>query len=119
MEHIVQALILVIHLALLNIVIGGIQMRELYDGVPKPVSLSNDWAGLIGLNRYEMHLSWWIIFILSFHSLLRFFLLNMTIGIQDALKARDSQVVAIQTVPDHKKFVKNKDSFSFANKVNF
>ncbi len=54
--------ILVIHLALLNIVIGGIQMRELYDGVLKPVSLSNDWAGLIGLNRNEMNLSWWIIF---------------------------------------------------------
>ena len=62
MEHIVQTLILVIHLALLNIVIGGIQMRELYDGVLKPVSLSNDWAGLIGLNRNEMNLSWWIIF---------------------------------------------------------
>ncbi|COT03632.1 Uncharacterised protein [Streptococcus pneumoniae] len=42
----------------------------------------------------------------------------MTIGIQDALKARDSQIVAIQNVPDHKKFVKHKDSFSFANKVN-
>ena len=68
MEHIVQTLI-VIHLALLNIVIGGIQMRELYDGVLKPVSLSNDWAGLIGLNRNEMNLSWWIIFILSLHLL--------------------------------------------------
>lgn len=77
MEHIVQTLILVIHLALLNIVIGGIQMRELYDGVLKPVSLSNDWAGLIGLNRNEMNLSWWIIFILSLHSLLRFYLLSL------------------------------------------
>ncbi|MES5894334.1 MULTISPECIES: ABC transporter permease subunit [Bacillus cereus group] len=120
MEHIVQTLILVIHLALLNIVIGGIQMRELNDGEFKPVSLSNDWAGLIGLNRYEMNLSWWIIFytLVSFFITILFIKL-MTIGIQDALKARDSQAVAIQTVPDHKKFVKNKDSFSFANKVNF
>ncbi len=119
MEHIVQTLILVIHLALLNIVIGGIQMRELYDGVLKPVSLSNDWAGLIGLNRNEMNLSWWIIFytLASFFITILFIKL-MTIGIQDALKARDSQTVAIQTVPDHKKFVKGKDSFSFANKVN-
>ena len=77
MEHIVQSLILVIHLALLDIIIGGIQMRELYDGALKPVSLSNDWAGLIGLNRYEMNLSWWIIFILSLHSLLRFYLLSL------------------------------------------
>ena len=76
MEHIVQSLILVIHLALLDIIIGGIQMRELYDGALKPVSLSNDWAGLIGLNRYEMNLSWWIIFILSLHSL-RFYLLSL------------------------------------------
>ncbi|MED0936960.1 ABC transporter permease subunit [Bacillus mobilis] len=119
MEHIVQALILVIHLALLDIVIGGIQMRELYDGVLKPVSLSNDWAGLIGLNRYEMNLSWWIIFytLVSFFITILFIKL-MTIGIQDALKARDLQAVAIQTVPDHKKFVKSKDSFSFADKVN-
>ncbi|PES77505.1 peptide ABC transporter permease [Bacillus cereus] len=119
MEHIVQTLILVIHLALLDIVIGGIQMRELYDGVLKPVSLSNDWAGLIGLNRYEMNLSWWIIFytLVSFFITILFIKL-MTIGIQDALKARDSQVVAIKTVPDHKKFVENKDSFSFANKLN-
>lgn len=42
----------------------------------------------------------------------------MTIGIQDALKARDTQVVAIQSVPDRKKFVKGKDSFSFVDKVN-
>ncbi|MEC2391307.1 ABC transporter permease subunit, partial [Bacillus toyonensis] len=120
MEHIVQTLILVIHLALLNIVIGGIQMRELYDGVLRPVSISNDWAGLIGLNRNEMNLSWWIIFytLASFFITILFIKL-MTIGIQDALKARDSQVVATQNVPDHKKFVKNKDSFSFANKVNF
>ncbi len=119
MEHIVQTLILVIHLALLNIVIGGIQMRELYDGVLRPVSLSNDWAGLIGLNRNEMNLSWWIIFytLASFFITILFIKL-MTLGIQDALKARDSQTVAIQTVPDHKKFVKNKDSFSFVNKVN-
>ncbi|MGY2613099.1 ABC transporter permease [Bacillus pretiosus] len=119
MEHIVQTLILVIHLALLDIVIGGVQMRELYDGVLKPVSRSNDWAGLIGLNRYEMNISWWIILytLVSFFITILFIKL-MTIGIQDALKARDTQVIAIQTVPDHKKFVKSKDSFSFVDKVN-
>ncbi|MBE7104597.1 ABC transporter permease subunit [Bacillus cereus] len=119
MEHIVQTLILIIHLALLDIVIGGVQMREMNQGEYKPVSLSNDWAGLIGLNRYEMNLSWWIIFytLVSFFITILFIKL-MTIGIQDALKARDSQVVAIQSVPDHKKFVKHKDSFSFANKLN-
>ena len=30
------------------------------------------------------------------------FIKLMTIGIQDALKVRDSQIVAIQNVPDHK-----------------
>ena len=112
MEHIVQTLILVIHLALLNIVIGGIQMRELYDGVLKPVSLSNDWAGLIGLNRNEMNLSWWIIFytLASFFITILFIKL-MTIGIQDALKVRDSQIVAIQNVPDRKKLLNIKIPF--------
>ena len=45
------------------------------------------------------------------------FIKLMTIGIQDALKVRDSQIVAIQNVPIIK-IVKHKDSFSFANKVN-
>lgn len=35
----------------------------------------------------------------------------MTLGIQDALKARDSQTVAIQTVPDHKNLLKIKIPF--------
>lgn len=87
-------------------------MRELYDGVLKPVSLSNDWAGLIGLNRYEMNLSWWIIFysLASFFITILFIKL-MTIGIQDALKARDSQTVAIQSVPDYKNLLNIKILF--------
>ncbi len=35
----------------------------------------------------------------------------MTIGIQDALKARDSQIVAIQNVPDHKNLLNIKIPF--------
>ncbi|PFR87598.1 peptide ABC transporter permease, partial [Bacillus cereus] len=116
MEHIVQTLILMIHLALLNIVIGGVQMREMNEGEYKAVSLSNDWAGLIGLNRYEMNLSLWIVF----YTLVAFFITIlfikfMTLGIQDALKARSSQTLAVQSIPDQKTFVKNKDSFSFAS----
>ncbi|MDZ5607681.1 ABC transporter permease subunit [Bacillus pseudomycoides] len=116
MEHIVQTLILIIHLALLDIVIGGIQMREMNQGEYKAVSLSNDWAGLIGLNRYEMNLSLWIIFytLVAFFITILFIKL-MTIGIQDAIKARNSQTVAVQSVQDQKTFVKNKDSFSFAS----
>ncbi|WP_017152051.1 ABC transporter permease [Bacillus bingmayongensis] len=116
MEHIVQKLILIIHLALLDIVIGGIQMREMNQGEYKAVSLSNDWAGLIGLNRYEMNLSLWIIFytLVAFFITILFIKL-MTIGIQDAIKARNSQTVAVQSVQDQKTFVKNKDSFSFAS----
>ncbi|WP_459501126.1 ABC transporter permease [Bacillus sp. C1] len=115
MEHIVQTLILMIHLALLDIVIGGIQMKEMDQNQFKPVSLSNDWAGLIGLNRNELNLSLWIIFytLIAFFITILFIKL-MTIGIQDALKVRNSQIVAIQSVQDQKTFVKNKDSFSFA-----
>ena len=39
------------------------------------------------------------------------FIKLMTLGIQDALKARDSQTVAIQTVPDHKNLLKVKIPF--------
>ena len=35
----------------------------------------------------------------------------MTIGIQDALKVRDSQIVAIQNVPDRKKLLNIKIPF--------
>ena len=35
----------------------------------------------------------------------------MTIGIQDALKARDSQTVAIQSVPDYKNLLNIKILF--------
>ncbi|MBJ8027220.1 ABC transporter permease [Bacillus cereus group sp. N21] len=116
MEHIVQTLILMIHLALLNIVIGGIQMKEMDEGQFKPVSLSNDWAGLIGLNRNEMNLSLWIIFYtLATFFITILFIKLMTLGIQDALKVRNSQIVAVQSVQDQKTFVKNKDSFSFAS----
>ncbi|MBC6975032.1 ABC transporter permease subunit [Bacillus sp. Xin] len=113
MEHIVQTLILMIHLALLNIVIGGVQLKEMDQGEFKPVSLSNDWAGLIGLNRYEMNLSLWIIFytLITFFITILFIKL-MTTGIQDALKSRNSQTVMIQPVQDQKIYVKNKDSFS-------
>ncbi|PDZ74198.1 ABC transporter permease [Bacillus pseudomycoides] len=116
MEHIVQTLILMIHLALLNIIIGGIQLKEMDQGEFKPVSLSNDWAGLIGLNRYEMNLSLWIIFytLITFFITILFIKL-MTIGIQDALKTRSSQAVMVQPVQDQKIYVKNKDSFSFAS----
>ncbi|WP_314110241.1 ABC transporter permease subunit [Bacillus pseudomycoides] len=116
MEHIVQTLILMIHLALLNIVIGGIQMKEMDEGQFKPVSLSNDWAGLIGLNRNEMNLSLWIIFYtLATFFITILFIKLMTLGIQDALKVRNSQIVAVQSVQDQKTFVKNKDPFSFAS----
>ncbi|WIY63064.1 ABC transporter permease [Bacillus arachidis] len=116
MEHIVQTLILMIHLALLNIIIGGIQLKEMDQGEFKPVSLSNDWAGLIGLNRYEMSLSLWIIFytLITFFITILFIKL-MTIGIQDALKTRSSQAIIVQPVQDQKIYVKNKDSFSFAS----
>ena len=39
------------------------------------------------------------------------FIKLMTIGIQDALKARDTQVVAIQSVPDRKNLLKVKILF--------
>lgn len=115
MEHIIQTLILTIHLALLNIVIGGIQIREISPGETKPVSLSNDWAGLIGLNRYEMNLSLWIIF----YTLVAFFITIlfikiMTLGIQDVIAARNSSILAAQPAPDQKTYVTHKNSFAFA-----
>ncbi|KEK25030.1 ABC transporter permease subunit [Bacillus gaemokensis] len=116
MEHVVQTLILMIHLSLLHIVIGGIQLKEMDADEYKPVSLSNDWAGLIGLNRYEMNLSLWIIFytLVAFFVTILFIKL-MTTGIQGALKTRSSQSLAVRPVQDQKTFVKNKDSFSFAS----
>ncbi|MDM5154634.1 ABC transporter permease subunit [Bacillus sp. DX1.1] len=116
MEHIVQTLILVIHLSLFQIIIGGVQQRDTGHGEIKFASLSNDWAGLIGLNYYEMNLSMWIIFytLVAFFITILFIKL-MTRGIQDALATRNNQVLAIQQVQVQKTNETNKDSFSFVS----
>lgn len=89
MQHIVQTLLLMIHLALLNILIGGIQIKETDFGESKAISLSNDWAGLIGLNYYELHNAMWIVTSTLFAFFFTILMIKlMTSGIQDALQAK-------------------------------
>ncbi|CAM4081549.1 peptide ABC transporter permease [Bacillus manliponensis] len=118
MQHIVQTLLLMIHLSLLNIVIGGVQMKEATDfGEPRPVSLSNDWAGLIGLNYHELHNSMWIVTSTLFAFFFTILMIKlMTAGIQDSLQAKES--VKKERTKQQTYQQNEKESFTFAHTQN-
>ncbi|MEN1935855.1 ABC transporter permease subunit [Paenibacillus sp. 102] len=117
MEHVVQTLILMIHLSLIQIVIGGAQVKDMGDGRIKLVSMSNDWAGLIGLNYYEINIAIWIIL----GTLIAFFITILVIkfmisGIQDALNVQKSVIKVENRDFKEESYKQNKESFTFASK---
>lgn len=84
MQHIVQALILFVHLGLLHFFIGGQREIPISTIVTKYVSLTSEWAGLIGLDRYEFNLAPWIVLSpLCAFAITIFFLNLITEGIKD------------------------------------
>lgn len=96
MQHIIQTLLLIIHLALLGLLIGGVQEKPVSEGTSKPISLSNDWAGLIGLNYYQINVfSWIVLSTLAAFFLTILIIKMMTNGIQDALAKREQQTAEI------------------------
>ena len=64
-QQINQALLLLIHLGVLNLVIGGVKLLDLATpGENKrevATSLSNEWTGMIGLSYRELQLDPWIV----------------------------------------------------------
>jgi peptide/nickel transport system permease protein len=97
MQHVVQALTLFVHLGLLRLFIGGERIIEIDMGVYKPVSLTNEWSGLVGLDRYEFNLAPWIVLSpLCAFAITIFFLNLMTEGIKDALNKQPKLAAASQ-----------------------
>ncbi|HDX9577134.1 TPA: ABC transporter permease subunit [Bacillus pseudomycoides] len=117
MQHIIQTLLLVIHLALVRQFIGGVQKKSADFGEDKIISLSNDWAGLIGLNYFELNVSIWIVFSTLAALFLTILILKlMTTGIQDALAKQEYSIIKIERRKETSQYKKDKHSFTFANK---
>jgi peptide/nickel transport system permease protein len=64
-QQTVQALLLLVHLGVFQILLGGRKIIDISDGLGPPekvaLSLSNEWSGLIGLSYREMMLDQWIV----------------------------------------------------------
>ncbi|CAG9614253.1 hypothetical protein BACCIP111899_03480 [Bacillus rhizoplanae] len=117
MQHIVQTLLLVTHLALVSQFIGGVQRKSADLGEDKFISLSNDWAGLIGLNYFELNVSMWIVFSTLVALFLTILILKfMTTGIQDALARQEYSIKKIERKKETSPYIQDKHSFTFANK---
>ncbi|MDC2867074.1 ABC transporter permease subunit [Bacillus sp. BP-3] len=117
MQHIIQTLLLITHLALVSQFIGGVQKKSADFGEDKFISLSNDWAGLIGLNYFELNISIWIVFSTLVALFLTILILKlMTTGIQDALAKQEYSIKKIERKKETSQYKKDKQSFTFANK---
>lgn len=63
-QQIIQTLLLLAHLGLLKIFIGGSDFAELFNGEPEyALSTTNEWSGLIGTYFYQLALSPWLLVI--------------------------------------------------------
>ncbi|MFD3450192.1 ABC transporter permease subunit [Microbacteriaceae bacterium 4G12] len=117
MQQIVQTLILLTHLGLLQLFIGGVQMKELFEKDKRPVSLSNEWSGLVGIHYFEVNLAPWVVLVpLGAFAVTIFFINLMASGMKDALDARPT--VRVQAKKKEEKStlsVKEQNAFTFAN----
>lgn len=94
----IQTLILMSHLAVLGIVLGGSTDREDLFGQSNPMSNSNEWAGLIGLWWKYLWTSYpWISFIpILFFAILILSAKGMMEGLTKELSAMDSIIEPVE-----------------------
>lgn len=117
LQQIVQLLILLIHLGILNIFIGGsklIKISMVGGGAFDRISLSNEWSGLIGANYHSLFLQPWLTLapLASFMILIIAIKLIMS-GFQehDLIKYSFSASEITQKQPILKNSVVNKEDF--------
>ncbi|MBY6038310.1 ABC transporter permease subunit [Fictibacillus nanhaiensis] len=67
-QQVIAVLLLLAHLGILGIFFGGTVIRMFSEDLPLPFSLSNEWAGLLGIHYYQLSLAPWLVFfpVLSF-----------------------------------------------------
>ncbi|MCP8968917.1 ABC transporter permease subunit [Ectobacillus ponti] len=114
-QHAVQTLILFTHMGLLQLFIGGVQYKELYENDYRPVSLSNEWSGLIGLNYFEANLKPWVVLGPLFAFALTIFFLNlMAAGLKAAMEKRERVLNQSAVEEAHTDYEISEQSFTFA-----
>ncbi|KAA0547000.1 ABC transporter permease subunit [Bacillus sp. BGMRC 2118] len=82
-QRTVEVLMLIIHLGFLSVFLGGSVSVEIFDGVTKDYSTTNEWAGDIGKHFRDMFITPWMIYIpLIFYSITVLSFNTMTNSIQ-------------------------------------
>ncbi|TYS19859.1 ABC transporter permease subunit [Rossellomorea vietnamensis] len=117
-QQVVQVLILLAHLGLLKIFIGGADFAELYSGEPKyALSTSNEWSGLIGSYFYQLPISpWLLVFPVVFFSLSILSLNFILEGLKESRDKIGKGEVERKEVNPPKKALEKSD-FTFAQKI--
>ncbi|WP_312470156.1 ABC transporter permease subunit [Neobacillus sp.] len=117
-QQIISTLQITMQLSIFGLFLGGLNRAGIigYDDAenrPKPASLSNEWAGLIGQNFTEFVLSPWIVFAPVFGFFLVIVIVNMIkkeledniLGIQTMKMKRNRKEVALPVkIPSKGKF---------------
>jgi peptide/nickel transport system permease protein len=93
-QQAIQTLILLAHLGVLAVFIGGSQtvmMGDIFNLTPATISLSGEWAGIIGQSYQKLLTAPWIILVpLSFFAFTIFSINLMIQGIQNSLESNKS-----------------------------
>ncbi|WP_144704394.1 hypothetical protein [Fictibacillus phosphorivorans] len=93
-QQAIQTLILLAHLGVLAVFIGGsktVMMGDIFNLTPATISLSGEWAGIIGQSYQKLLTAPWIILVpLSFFAFTIFSINLMIQGIQNSLKSNKS-----------------------------
>lgn len=91
-QQMIQTLIIIIHLGVFNMFIGGVSylQQDLASSSQKAFSLSNEWAGLIGGSYQKLMTDPWIIYTPVFAFFLTILSLNFIVkGIEKTIKMRE------------------------------
>jgi peptide/nickel transport system permease protein len=96
-QQIISTLQITMQLSIFGLFLGGLNRAGVFgyddaEGRPKPASLSNEWAGLIGQNFTEFVLSPWIVFAPVFGFFLVIVIVNMI------KKELEDNILGIQTM---------------------
>ncbi len=93
-QQAIQTLILLAHLGVLAVFIGGsktVMMGDIFNITPATISLSGEWAGIIGQSYQKLLTAPWIILVpLSFFAFTIFSINLMIQGIQNSLESNKS-----------------------------
>ncbi|PEZ00312.1 hypothetical protein CN326_22775 [Bacillus sp. AFS018417] len=123
LQQTVQLFILLIHLGFFGVLIGGRRVEmDPFSGNITSFSLTNEWSGLIGLNKSELLTAPWIALAPLVFFTISIFVLNCMIqGIKEQYNIRfipiEKQKKKQRLVSEEKQLVMHVDKFNFA-KIN-